>query len=126
MPPVRVLIVDDHETVRSALRRLLSADGWNVCGEAADGATAIEAVRTLQPDVILMDLYMPDMSGIAAARQVLTEFPATAIVLMTTPDPDIVEAAREAGIRGTVAKATANLVGAVRAILDPGARLGTE
>jgi DNA-binding NarL/FixJ family response regulator len=126
MPPLRVLIVDDHETVRKALRRLLAADGWDVCGEAAGGGDAIAAARTLRPDVILMDLFMPGMSGIAAARQVLSEFPAIAIVLLTTPDPDIVEEARRTGIRGTVAKASADLVGAVRAILGRDASLGTE
>ena len=125
MPALRVLIVDDHEPVRKALRRLVTVEGWAVCGEAGDGGQSLDAVRALEPDVILMDLYLPDMSGIAASRRVLSEFPAIAIVLMTMPDPEIVDAARRAGIRGTVAKGTANLVGAVRAILDGGG-LSTE
>ena len=117
MPPLSVLIVDDHESVRKALRRLLTAEGWHVCGEAVDGQDAIRAVRRVAPDLILMDLFMPDMSGIDAAHKVLAEFPQMAIVLMTTPDPDIVDAARQAGIRGTVSKGAGDMVAAVRAIL---------
>ena len=124
---MRVLIVDDHESVRKALRRLLTAEGWEVCGEAADGGAAVQAARRLTPDLIMMDLCLPDMTGIEAAREVLGEYPATAVVLMTTPDPDIIDAAREAGLRGTVAKGAGGMVNAVRAILWRRPRpLGTE
>jgi len=115
--PVRVLIVDDHDAVRKALRRLLTAEDYQVCGEAADGAGAIQAVRRFTPDLVIMDLSMPDMTGIDAARQLLSEFPAMLIVLMTTPDPDIVEAAREAGIRGIVSKGSGNFINSLQKIL---------
>ena len=114
---MRVLIVDDHEPVRKALRRLLTADGYEVCGEAADGPDVIHAVRQLRPEVILMDLLMPGMSGIDAARDVLAEFPATVIVLMTSPDPEIEEAAREAGVRGVVWKGSGSFIPALNDIL---------
>ena len=114
---MRVLIVDDHDAVRKALRRLLTAEDYQVCGEAADGAGAIQAVRRFTPDLVIMDLSMPDMTGIDAARQLLSEFPAMLIVLMTTPDPDIVEAAREAGIRGIVSKGSGNFINSLQKIL---------
>jgi CheY-like chemotaxis protein len=100
----RILIVDDYVELRTALRRRLSAEGWDVCGEAGNGLEAIEATRRLIPDLILMDLSMPGMGGIDAARAIRTEFPAMLIMLMTTPAPGIDEAARAAGIRGTVSK----------------------
>ena len=117
LAPVRVLIVDDHDAVRKALRRLLTAEDYQVCGEAADGAAAIQAVRRFTPDLVIMDLSMPDMTGIDAARQVLTEFPAMLVVLMTTPDPDIVEAAHEAGIRGIISKGSGNFINSLQKIL---------
>jgi DNA-binding NarL/FixJ family response regulator len=117
MSPVRVLVVDDHETVRKALRRLLTAEEWEVCGEAADGLDAIEAARRLKPDLIVMDLYMPGMSGIEAAHEMRKESPAILIMLLTAPDPDIVEAARRAGIRGTVSKGDGEIVSGVHAML---------
>ena len=114
---IRVLIVDDHEPVRKALRRLLTADGYDVCGEAADGPDVIDAVRRLRPDAILMDLLMPGMSGIDAAREVHAEFPATMIVLMTSPDPEIKEAALQAGMRGVVWKGSGNFINAIHDVL---------
>jgi DNA-binding NarL/FixJ family response regulator len=101
----RLLIVDDHAGVRTALRRLLTIQNWDVCGEAVDGAGAIEANRRLTPDLIIMDLFMPDMTGIQAAAAIREEFPATLIMLVTTLDAEIEAAARNAGIRGTVSKA---------------------
>jgi DNA-binding NarL/FixJ family response regulator len=114
---VRVLIVDDHEAVRKSLRRLLSSEGFEVCGDAPDGTSAIEISRRVQPDVIMMDLQMPDMSGIKAAQQILAESPGVAVLLMTAPDPEIVDAARDAGIRGIVWKGSGNFVESVRQIL---------
>ena len=116
MSGFRILIVDDHDAVRKALRRLLTAEGWDVCGEAADGMAAIEVARRLQPDLILMDLLMPGMFGIDAAKKILEEFPAIAILLMTAPDPEVVQAAHAVGIRGIVWKGTGNFVETIRAI----------
>lgn len=117
MSRVRVLIVDDHDTVRKALARLLTAQDWDVCGEAADGRSAIASAQQLKPDVIVMDLFMPDISGIDAARAIRAASPEMLIVLMTAPDPEVVEAARREGIRATVSKWDGRLVGAVHALL---------
>lgn len=117
MSTVRILTVDDNESVRRALRRMLMAENWDVCWEAPDGLDAIQAARRLNPDLIIMDLFMPGMSGIDAARELRKEFPALPIILMTPPDPDIVTAARQAGIRGTVSKGSGEIVSAVRAML---------
>jgi DNA-binding NarL/FixJ family response regulator len=115
---MRLLIVDDHPEIRKALHRLFALEDWNVCGEAASGLEAIEATRRLNPDLVVMDLFMPDMTGIHAAREIRKEFPAMLIMLLTTLDADIEQAAREAGIRGTVSKmATDDIVPGIRAML---------
>ena len=115
---VRILIVDDYADIRTALRRRLTAENWEVCGEVCDGLEAIEAARRLAPDLIVMDLCMPGMMGLEAARKIREEFPAMLIMLMTTPDADLEEAARSAGIRGTVSKmAMDKMVSGVHALL---------
>ena len=114
----RILIVDDYADIRTALRRRLTAENWEVCGEVCDGLEAIEAARRLVPDLIVMDLCMPGMMGLEAARKICEEFPAMLIMLMTTPDADLEEAARSAGIRGTVSKmAMDKMVSGVHALL---------
>lgn len=114
--PARILVVDDNESVRKALSRLLTVEDCVVCGEAVDGSDAIEAARRLKPDLILMDLSMPGMSGMDAAREMRKEFPTLSIILMTEPDPEIIATARRLGIRGTVSKVGSILSG-VRAVL---------
>ena len=89
----RILVVDDNESVRKALYRLLTVEDCVVCGEAVDGLDAIEAARRLKPDLIIMDLSMPGMSGMDAAREIRREFQTMSIMLMTEPDPEIVAAA---------------------------------
>jgi len=115
---VRLLIVDDHAEVRKALRTLVTRENWHVCGEAKDGVEAIQATRLHQPDVILMDLFMPHMCGLQAADEIRKEFPATLIMLLTTMDASIEQAARNVGVRGSVSKmATQNIVPCIRAML---------
>jgi DNA-binding NarL/FixJ family response regulator len=118
LQPPRILIVDDYAELRTALRRRLIAENWEVCGEVSGGLEAIEAARRLAPDLIVMDLSMPGMTGLEAARIIREESSAILIMLMTTPDPDIVAAARAAGIRGTVSKmAMSTMVNGLRALL---------
>ena len=70
--PVRILVVDDHAVVRRGIRALLeSRDGWDVCGEATTGRDAVEQCRKLRPDIVVMDLSLPDLSGLEATRQIL-------------------------------------------------------
>jgi CheY-like chemotaxis protein len=114
----RILIVDDNAELRTALRRRLTAENWAVCGEVADGLEALEAARRLAPDLIVMDLFMPGMTGLEAARKILQEIPTMLIMLMTMPGAHLEEAARGAGIRGTVSKlAIDQMVAGLHALL---------
>jgi CheY-like chemotaxis protein len=79
----RILIADDHEALRRGLRSALLGAGWQVCGEAADGKQAIEKTKELKPDLVLLDLSMPVMSGHEAAREILRDNPGVKIVVFT-------------------------------------------
>jgi DNA-binding NarL/FixJ family response regulator len=86
---VRVLLVDDDDLMRAGLRAVLSSDPrLEVVGEAGDGAFAIERARTLRPDVVLMDVRMPGLDGIAATRELLAAAPGTRVVMLTTFEED--------------------------------------
>lgn len=84
----RVLLVDDHDLFRTGLRNLLEEQGVQVVGEAGTGADAIRDVRELAPDVVVMDLNMPGMSGVEATRQITTIAPLTRVVVLTISDRD--------------------------------------
>ena len=84
----RVLIVDDHDLFRTGLRNLLEEQSVNVVGEAATGEEAVRAVRQATPDVVVMDLNMPGMSGVDATRQITAEAPLTRVVVLTISDQD--------------------------------------
>lgn len=87
--PVRVLVVDDQPLIRRGLAAMLGAEpGIEVVGQAADGAEAVEAARRDRPDVVLMDLQMPRMGGVAATRVITTTQPGTQVVVLTTFDTD--------------------------------------
>ncbi len=79
----RILVADDHEALRRGLRSALLGAGWQVCGEAADGKQAIEKTRELKPDLVLLDLSMPVMSGHEAAREILKDNSGVKIVVFT-------------------------------------------
>lgn len=104
---IRVLVVDDHPVVRAGIVALLqSADDFVVVGEAADGAEAVQLAAAARPDVILMDLQMPCMSGEAATREILAHRPETRIIILTTYDSDpAILTAIEGGARGYLLKA---------------------
>lgn len=104
--PIRVLVVDDHAVVRRGLREFLALlDDVEVVGEAADGRAAIEAARALRPDVVVMDLLMPELDGIAATAAVRAEHPEIQVVALTSfVDDDRVAAALEAGAGGFLLK----------------------
>jgi DNA-binding NarL/FixJ family response regulator len=117
---IRVLLVDDEELVRFGLRTVLeSADDIDVVGEAADGADAVSAVRTLRPDVVLMDIRMPRVDGLAATRQLLSRPDPPKVAVLTTFHLDeYVFAALDAGASGFLLKDTPprEIVAAVRAV----------
>jgi DNA-binding NarL/FixJ family response regulator len=101
-----VLIVDDNARFRRRVRRCLEADGYKVVGEAADGAAALAAVRRRGPDVVLLDLQLPDMSGLAVAERLAGQQDPPAVVLTSTHDAtDFGERLARSGARGFVPKA---------------------
>jgi DNA-binding NarL/FixJ family response regulator len=85
---LRVLVVDDHDLFRTGLRSLLEEEGVQVVGEASRGADAVRIVRELAPDVVVMDLNMPGMTGVEATRQISTVAPLTRVVVLTISDQD--------------------------------------
>ena len=116
-PPVSVLLVDDDALMRAALAAILSSSSdVQVVGEAADGRDAVERVRALRPEVVLMDVRMPTMDGIAATREIVATAPATRVVILTTfEDDDYIFGALTAGASGFLLKRTTpeNLIAAI-------------
>ena len=103
--PVAVLIVDDNARFRVRARRRLEADGYTVVAEAADGASALEAVRRHRPEVVLLDVGLPDMSGLSVAEQLTREADPPAVVLTSTRDAaDFGDGVVRCGARGFVPK----------------------
>lgn len=118
---IRILIVDDSAIFREGLRTMLEEhDDWQVCGEAKNGVEAIQKNRLLIPQLILMDLSMPCMSGIEAAHEIFKESPKIPILLLTLYlTHQLAEQARDAGIRETVSKTDmSNLVDKIETILQ--------
>jgi DNA-binding NarL/FixJ family response regulator len=106
--PIRVLLVDDDDLMRAGLNAVLSSDSnVEVVGEAADGRAAIAAVRAQRPDLVLMDVRMPDLDGIAATREIVTGSIETKIVILTTfEDDEYIFGALNAGASGFLLKRT--------------------
>ena len=101
-----ILIVDDHPSFRTTARALLAAEGYEVVGEAVDGCSAIEAARRLLPDVVLLDVQLPDTDGFAVAAELSRDAQPPAIVLTSSRDAgDFGPLIAESGARGFVAKA---------------------
>ena len=100
-----VLIVDDHPSFRRCARALLTSEGFEVVGEAADGAAALDAASALNPELILLDIQLPDIDGFEVARRLLAEDPKRQIVLVSSRDRtaygSLIE---ESGARGFVSK----------------------
>jgi DNA-binding NarL/FixJ family response regulator len=119
---LRILLADDHEIVRRGLCALLQKhEGWEVCGEAADGREALEMAKQLAPDVIILDIGMPNLNGLATTRQMLQQDPNAKIIVLTITDSDqVIREALNAGARGFVLKSDAarDLVSAVEALQD--------
>jgi NarL family two-component system response regulator LiaR len=104
--PIRVLVVDDHAVVREGLRTFLALqDGIEVAGEAADGAEAVDVAERIRPDVVLMDLVMPRLDGLAAMRMLRERLPGTRVVVLTSfLDDDKLLPALRAGAAGYLLK----------------------
>ena len=117
---LRILIADDHEVVRRGLCTLLQPhEGWEICGEAKDGREAVEMTRQLKPDVVILDVGMPNLNGLAATRQLTKQNPSQKVIVLTMTDSDeVIRQALDAGARGFVLKSDAarDLVSAVEAL----------
>jgi DNA-binding NarL/FixJ family response regulator len=113
---LRILIVDDEKAVRAALGRLLATrKEWQVVGEAADGAQAIGMARELQPDIVIMDITMPEMNGLEATPEIKRALPAAEVLIFTQHDStQMVQQAQSAGASGYLLKSQAHWL--VRAV----------
>ena len=102
---IRVLVVDEVSSERELLKNILRLQGFHIAGEAEDGRRAVDAFRSMRPDLVLLDLVLPRMSGIDAARAILTESPKARIIAVCgLAHPSVQTEAMRAGIRGFVAK----------------------
>ena len=119
---VRVLIADDDASIRRLLRRLIeSHDGWSVCGDAQDGQDAIGKAAQLNPDVIVLDLAMPQMNGLQAAREISRQTPDIPLLLLTVQQvsKELTNEARQAGFKGAISKCTGSeVVKAIEVLLQ--------
>ena len=104
--PTSVLIVDDHPSFRASARLLLESEGWEVVGEAADGARAIAAATELAPDVVLLDIQLPDVDGFEVSSRLASNGAAPAVILVSSRDcEDYGSLAQRSGARGFIPKA---------------------
>ena len=120
MKPVRILIADDHEVVRQGVRAVLEGQaGWVVCGEASSGREAVAKAVALQPDIVVLDVSMPELNGFEATRQIRRTVPAKVLILTVHESDQVVTEALDAGAHGYVLKTDAGrtLVEAIRALL---------
>jgi DNA-binding NarL/FixJ family response regulator len=120
--PCRVLIVDDHPGFRAQARALLAAAGYEVVGEAADGESGVRVARDLSPDLVLLDVQLPDITGFEVARRVHSQPVPPAIVLISSRDAsDYGSRIARSGARGFISKADLSAL-ALKAILAEGSQ----
>jgi DNA-binding NarL/FixJ family response regulator len=124
MPTLRILVADDHEIVRRGLRSLLETrPGWEVCGEAADGWEAVSKAAELHPDVVALDVGMPNLNGLDAARQILRNDPGQKILFLTIYESDhLARSVAAVGAKGLILKSDAgkDLINAIDSLLRSG------
>jgi DNA-binding NarL/FixJ family response regulator len=111
--PIRILIADDDPPIRRLLRRLIEEHtDWQVCGEAANGVEAVVKTEELAPNLIVMDLAMPQMNGLQAAREISKTAPGLPMLLLTVQQVsnELVHEAKNAGFQGAVSKSTGSEV----------------
>ncbi|MEA3188640.1 MAG: hypothetical protein QOD99_2470 [Chthoniobacter sp.] len=120
MATLRILLADDHEIVREGVRRLIErTPGWEVCGEAGDGRTAVALAAELRPQIVILDMAMPGLNGLEATRQIRRAQPDTEVLIFTGQENDkIVHAVFEAGARSYILKSdiSAQLAGAIESL----------
>ena len=120
MTALRILVADDHEVVRRGVRVLLEAHpGWEICDEAVEGRDAVEKASRLRPEVVILDIGMPLLNGLDAARQILKASPQSEVLILTMHESEqVIREVLASGARGYVLKSDAgrNLVNAVEAL----------
>ena len=120
MSQLRILVADDHEVVRRGLCSLLkSHPGWDVCAEASDGREAVKKAKQIKPDIIILDIGMPNLNGLAATRQILKIDQRQKVIILTVTDSEqVIREVLAAGARGFVLKSDAarDLITAVEAL----------
>lgn len=104
--PLRILVVDDSEAIRQSVRSCIeSKTDWQVCGEAENGNVALNMVRELDPDIVVLDLSMPGRNGLEVAREIAATAPRTRMIIFTANDCEqLIREAESAGISRVVAK----------------------
>src|SRR5437764_10847579 len=119
MSNLRILLADDHEVVRKWLSSRMQSHGWEICGEVSDGRQAVEKTLQLKPDLVIIEIGMPNLNGLDATRQILHSNTQQKILILTITDTDqVVRDVLQAGARGFVLKTDAarDLVAAVEAV----------
>lgn len=121
-PGVRILIADDHEMIRHGLRRMIEKrEGWQVCGEAANGHEAVELAKKLMPNVIILDLTMPELNGLEATAQIKKILPSAEIMIFSMHESsELTHRVLEAGARGYLLKSDMgkHVISAVEALAE--------
>jgi DNA-binding NarL/FixJ family response regulator len=117
---VRILLADDHDIVRRGIRPLIESEwGWEICGEAVEGRQAVSMALELKPDIVIVDVSMPELGGVEVTRQIKRELPETEVLVFSGQDSEaLVHQLFAAGARGFVLKseAAANLIPAIKAL----------
>jgi two-component system response regulator NreC len=131
--PIRIVLADDHVLVRQSLKTLLEREGFQVVAEASDGQEAVRHAASLQPDIAVMDISMPILNGLNAAREISRSIPKTKVILLTQHDEgQYISEALDAGVKGYVLKnqVASDLLDAIRQVsrgqvyLSPGVSRG--
>jgi DNA-binding NarL/FixJ family response regulator len=130
MAPVEILLADDHDMVRRGLRSLIeSHPDWKVCGEAANGKEAVRKAAALRPDVAVLDVSMPEMNGLDAARLIRQEIPSCKVLIVSQNEGRLMEkAAADVGAHGFVQKSNIprDFVKAIAALIKNGGNNGAH
>lgn len=120
MKTLQILIADDHELIRKGLRAVIENEiGWKICGEACNGRQAVALAKQLQPDVVILDITMPELNGLEATRQIHQALPKTEVLILTMHDSEqLVGEVLAAGARGYIVKTDTSrlLVSALEAL----------
>ena len=122
MSPLRILIADDHEVVRDGMRALIEHEpGWEVCGVARNGQEAVDSAKKLKPDVVVLDMTMPELDGLAALRQIKQALPNTEVVMFSAHhSEDVIEQLFDAGAKSYIQKSDVgqHLVTAIKSLAE--------